>query len=1771
MPLTSTNFIAGKMNKSVDERLIPPGEYIDALNVRLGSTESTEIGAVENSLGNTILTQLEFQGVPLVGDIRTIGVYEDGINETLYWFVHNENNPNSVTTGVVDLIVSYNTNLGSLIYHVVSTSVLNFDFKYLITGVDKIENLLFFTDDLNSPRVINIKSDYAYPGPGAVDNVLEEEDVSVIVKPPGFEDFDAAGGQAAPLGAPHVELFALPGLSNAGGGIQSPNYMDTRFLSFAYRYRYQDGEYSATSLFTNPSFQPGTFKLSLQNFWNAGMENRFNGCNVTVSTGTKRVKEIDILYKQTTSNVIYVIKRYNKENLGIPDDSFYNIEFLNSEIYTTLGSDELLRLYDNVPRTAKAQTIQGNRLMYGNYVDQYDIRISPDGSKIPIVYHLDPQSKDITGEALPQATTSPGVYAFKGAHTEPDSVISFDLSQANPPSGAPITIGTTFTFSFGMQQTTATATSTGGSGTCGTTGLQTSPFQVGFNFTCPSNYADVNAMMNSQEFRNRIGGSLAQGYAGTSIVKPLYPCNESATGGTLSDKFYAIADDPMAGTTLELVSGGIGGTPLAPAVSCTPGVLDTNPFPIICSSTILLSGITLCDNTLPPCGGIGSNTCCAGQLTETGTDFGAVVPALVGGEIVIDSMTGLSASITAAPAPGDDFLLLTDIDGGLATLELSGTSYQIVSGGGVTTQSCLQDGFAYSVAGNVFSIQAPCTQYFGADGTAGGNWCNAIRYYNFIGYSSFASYLKSSNTQSLHSNRDYEVGIVYMDGEGRASTVLTSQNCTAFFDSSTSIYKNKIKVTLENLPPYWAKKYKFVVKPSQGTYQTVFSNLFYAQDGTATGATGLPIADANDPSQVWFKLDGQNQNVLKVGDELIVKQDSQGPVLGLAKTVVLAIQAYSGKGITNKSLSGLYMLLKPSGWTTESIDQAQIFYGSQSSINNFNSILNSMISGYSLNFSNGQPYDIPAGSTIRIKLETTRGGKNSCSRSIYYDRSFISTQDYGNFHQWAIGDDLQSKMFSTGGGTTTSAGVSSVNGMDLKFDPTLYTSAGAIQGSTTEWNAVFGIYTNAAGGMFAGYQAAITECTDWGGTFPGRGKMSIEVTRTGGVFVFETVPQDADPNLFYDASTLLDIEPELPGGQGYHMARREFDPTGAGSYSIASDGQDQTSAGANLITVLDAVNCYTFGNGVESYKIYDSPAGKGFNLGERTLAVSNQDFQEADRYAGMTYSGVYSSSANSNNLNEFNLGLANYKDLETTFGPIMKLHARETDILVLQEDRISYVLSGKNVITDSTGGGAIASVPQVLGTQIARIEEYGISFNPESFTSWGYDMFFTDTKRGAVINLRGASQGSDQLQVVSTYGMNSWFRDCFNAQLTTQKLGAYDPYMKEYVLGTNSQQIPMPLNEVPCGTTISQFNRTQSITYDVDLGLVIGDVVIDINISTGTVSVVIEWNGAVVASASTSSNTSLTFTKTFNTPQSCTVTLTPTGPSPIVPATYDVTVECPKGLPLTVRQIVVNSNNYNGQTIHTNYNWFDATNISPFTGFNPATLSTPDPAEYTTASGTQSLLAFPYNGSSVTMRTQKFGTDNFDFDPSMHKFRILASPTEYFANPNNPTSAEIATVVAAAPVVSGAVTSPSAGEYQAIQSGVNVSSVNNYLYLIWDLRLVSSGQLCYCSDPSTADEVCCNCEVPCDRVYFGPITSTFAQACQTEVNSPGNNGTWGFQGSGGLPVVGNVIFTSTSCDPADGYPPTGFYIVDPFATPSLSPKQWVEIGSNGVVLQAGTC
>ena len=88
------------------------------------------------------------------------------------------------------MIVSYDTKTSGITYHVISVNdgggtktTLNFNPVYLITGVNFIDGeLLFFTDNYNPPRKININFNYGDPA-GGVDGFTYDE-IMVIKKPP---------------------------------------------------------------------------------------------------------------------------------------------------------------------------------------------------------------------------------------------------------------------------------------------------------------------------------------------------------------------------------------------------------------------------------------------------------------------------------------------------------------------------------------------------------------------------------------------------------------------------------------------------------------------------------------------------------------------------------------------------------------------------------------------------------------------------------------------------------------------------------------------------------------------------------------------------------------------------------------------------------------------------------------------------------------------------------------------------------------------------------------------------------------------------------------------------------------------------------------------------------------------------------------------------------------------------------------------------------------------------------------------------------------------------------------------------------------------------------------------------------------------------------------------------------------------------------------------------------------------------------------------------
>ena len=76
MPELNQNFIKGRMNKDLDERLVPNGEYRDALNVEASTSEGSEVGTVQTLVGNTAKgTSLRGNCVGSIADERTNKIY----------------------------------------------------------------------------------------------------------------------------------------------------------------------------------------------------------------------------------------------------------------------------------------------------------------------------------------------------------------------------------------------------------------------------------------------------------------------------------------------------------------------------------------------------------------------------------------------------------------------------------------------------------------------------------------------------------------------------------------------------------------------------------------------------------------------------------------------------------------------------------------------------------------------------------------------------------------------------------------------------------------------------------------------------------------------------------------------------------------------------------------------------------------------------------------------------------------------------------------------------------------------------------------------------------------------------------------------------------------------------------------------------------------------------------------------------------------------------------------------------------------------------------------------------------------------------------------------------------------------------------------------------------------------------------------------------------------------------------------------------------------
>jgi hypothetical protein len=1517
MPKFSNVFSRGRMNKTADERLIPKGEYVNALNIRVNSTEGSEAGTIENSLGNTKLSTLSFLDFPLSSSATCIGSFADSARETIYWFVTDQANTHS-DTDRVDMVVSQNMRTSELKYHVVSIETLNFSQSWLINQVSLVEDLLFWTDGLNPPRKININRSYEFPTSSgaplvAISDNLTEDDISVIVAPPSS--------------APSVTLATTSG---------DESYLESKPIAFAYRYKYLDGEYSALSQFTEIAFQPGPFRLNPATMLNDGMLNTHNTAFVSFDTGDENVVGIDVCFKLADSNVINVIDKYDKAKEGWSDNTTETVVFKNSKIFTTLPSSEILRLFDNVPRRAKAQSVIGRRLIYGNYIDGYDLNDS-NGDGVRITYTPELISETIGFQDYSVTASQSATYTIDGSETH-DGAFTIDFD------GLPLNEGVALTIQINLSHSGFSGGLTGAWGPP----EQQEGFSIEMSFTFPRDYTDIADLVFSDEFQRKVGTFAAYFEAPSS-------CSD---GFSLVDAFHC-AIDPVSGFT------------------------------------VASSGRTALDQGFK-------------------IEFGS---------------TASEVKITV-------------------------NAVQYDNGSGST------DGYEYF---EVVSASATSTLV--------------------------------DDKRSLHSNRDYDVAVIYMDDYNRATTALTSKNNTVFVKPENSITANSIRVTIppSMKPPSWATRYKWALKPSKGNYETIYGRVFYRD---------------NLDGSVWIRLEGENQVKVEVGDKLIVKRDSSGPVTDLVTTKVLDKEAkpenfISGDGITQ--LAGVYARFRPSGWSAIYDEDSFIDGGTISrTTDDFSSASLSTVaplSGVTIYGPGDFPYieyklhdldsgtytswDIPAGSVVRIRVEFIRNeGPSSCARQeCILDKEIIASDDYSDFKSFFDNEfiDVDDAICLASSGSPND-NVYNSNLFDLNVDAeTVFV---ARNGTSTRNRYQFVTDSSLTGSpLWLIIRGGTRRCVAGFGERNSSIKAEISITKANSTFIFETEPQDAAPDVFYEGSEVFAIE------DGNHLC------------NVTDQDISTSTSGVSDLSFFD---CFTFGNGAESYKVEDSIVGNYFLLGQRVTSVSAQDFKEANRFASLTYSGVYNQESNVNRLNEFNLGLLNFKDLEQNYGDIGIIIGRATDLLVLQEDKIGYVLVGKNLISDSVEGGAIVSVPEVLGTYIARSEQYGISLNPESFSEYGAYKFFTDAKRNSVIMLYGGGYGNEQLRVISNDGLREWFRDLFQSDFNKLKIGAYDPYSEEYVLYNSGVNIPEDTECVPCGTIIRQYNEAPARrTVCVDLGTGTGEVSIDYRILDPETSLVIEatydgtdYNSGVVTTVSS----------------------------------YEVVLNCPSTDAMSVIMVVLTSNVDAGDLILARFDWSSGDYDSPVQS-----------ETITAASGSGSVVSLnktftglvgtgmvPPNGATVNMSVTLNSFYNFVF-PDNGDFLYLKTNSSYDLNTASGVSNLLDAATSLSPIDSYAppwyygdsFTVPSGSEFR--------------LYLIYDLRRISELLMCYSpinrNDYSGAESVCCNCETS-DGATYKPFSGSdpyggggaIAAACADSYDT----NIWYHDGSGLAPSIGDTVYEDTS-------------------------------------------
>ena len=314
----NNNFLRSKMNKDLDDRLVPNGEYRNAVGINISQSEGPNVGALEVVPGNQ-------EVFSLADDMRFIGRFDDEINNTIYFFATDHSGSSEAPPSSTHQIIKWVQGSPSPEI-LVDGYFLNFSQDKIITGVSLLETQLFFTDNRNQPRVIDVTKPFGYYTKEehvSVAKFAPYESISVLqsrtetvtsFSAPSSISLSSVGGasdddrvkvgdiiynvtQNAEYGhvqavdyatstitsdkdltsaaqqAPDYSVIKFPvasdeiriSRSTMSDESETPNwpgdpdFLEDKFARFSYRFKYENNEYSLVAPWTQPIFIPKQF------------------------------------------------------------------------------------------------------------------------------------------------------------------------------------------------------------------------------------------------------------------------------------------------------------------------------------------------------------------------------------------------------------------------------------------------------------------------------------------------------------------------------------------------------------------------------------------------------------------------------------------------------------------------------------------------------------------------------------------------------------------------------------------------------------------------------------------------------------------------------------------------------------------------------------------------------------------------------------------------------------------------------------------------------------------------------------------------------------------------------------------------------------------------------------------------------------------------------------------------------------------------------------------------------------------------------------------------------------------------------------------------------------------------------------------------------------------------------------------------------------------------------------------------------------------------